>query len=166
MLFLISTIPLLVIGVGAIAIYALSLKFGKSDASDTDQPSSLVTDAHQIQDDIDKAMWEAGKHDISKQVDVPIVPKQMVRDVRTPEQIQEEDQVDEGTALAMSFDEMDDLIKPFSDDSFDGLSEINPATGLPMMGGVGGIDVAGNPYGFDNDDLLSNDDWHRSSFDD
>ncbi|MGO2136764.1 MAG: hypothetical protein ACTH3S_15200 [Marinobacter sp.] len=30
-------------------------------------------------------------------------------------------------------------------------SEINPATGLPMMGGgIGGVDIAGNPYGFDN----------------
>lgn len=27
--------------------------------------------------------------------------------------------------------------------------EINPATGLPMVGGCGGIDVAGNPYGTD-----------------
>ncbi len=27
-------------------------------------------------------------------------------------------------------------------------SEINPASGLPMIGGSGGVDVAGNPYGF------------------
>lgn len=26
---------------------------------------------------------------------------------------------------------------------------INPATGLPMVGGCGGFDVAGNPYGVD-----------------
>ncbi len=26
---------------------------------------------------------------------------------------------------------------------------INPATGLPMVGGCGGVDVAGNPYGVD-----------------
>lgn len=25
--------------------------------------------------------------------------------------------------------------------------EINPASGLPMVGGSGGVDVAGNPYG-------------------
>ncbi|OOR98255.1 hypothetical protein B0187_09200 [Haemophilus paracuniculus] len=28
-------------------------------------------------------------------------------------------------------------------------TEINPATGLPMMGGIGGLDAAGNPYGSD-----------------
>lgn len=27
---------------------------------------------------------------------------------------------------------------------------INPATGLPMMGGTGGVDAAGNPYGTDS----------------
>lgn len=27
--------------------------------------------------------------------------------------------------------------------------QINPATGLPMQGGIGDIDVAGNPYGTD-----------------
>lgn len=153
----------MVVGVGGLAIYGLCLVFGKSDSCDAEQQSSLITEAHQIQDDIDRAMWEAGKHDISKQVDVPIVPKQMVRDIRTPEQIQEEDQVDEGTALAMSSDELD-----VSNHSslFDDFSEINPATGLPMMGGIGGLDIAGNSYGFDNDDLLNNDDWHRSSFDD
>ncbi|MGC9458080.1 MAG: hypothetical protein ACP5DC_11240 [Halothiobacillaceae bacterium] len=26
-------------------------------------------------------------------------------------------------------------------------TEINPATGLPMIGGQGGVDSAGNPYG-------------------
>ena len=26
---------------------------------------------------------------------------------------------------------------------------INPATGLPMINGIGGVDVAGNPYGAD-----------------
>lgn len=26
---------------------------------------------------------------------------------------------------------------------------INPATGLPMTGGIGGVDAAGNPYGMD-----------------
>jgi hypothetical protein len=33
-----------------------------------------------------------------------------------------------------------------------GAIEINPATGLPMIGdGCGGVDVAGNPYGTDLD---------------
>lgn len=26
---------------------------------------------------------------------------------------------------------------------------VNPATGLPMQSGLGGVDVAGSPYGFD-----------------
>lgn len=30
-------------------------------------------------------------------------------------------------------------------------SAINPANGLPMIGGRGGIDVSGNPYGSDGD---------------
>jgi hypothetical protein len=33
--------------------------------------------------------------------------------------------------------------------------EVNPATGLLMVGGVGGVDVAGNPYGAD----LSHEPW-------
>lgn len=28
-------------------------------------------------------------------------------------------------------------------------ADINPATGLPMVAGIGSVDVAGNPYGFD-----------------
>lgn len=27
--------------------------------------------------------------------------------------------------------------------------DINPATGLPMVGDIGGVDVGGNPYGVD-----------------
>lgn len=40
---------------------------------------------------------------------------------------------------------------------------INPATGLPMTGGFGSVDVAGNPYGVDLDDrdLDDNHDWLR-----
>lgn len=30
------------------------------------------------------------------------------------------------------------------------VSEINPATGFPMIGGIGGVDVVGNPYGADS----------------
>lgn len=45
----------------------------------------------------------------------------------------------------------------------DGCS-VNPATGLPMIGGCGGVDVEGNPYGVD---LHSHDPlWDTSSFDD
>lgn len=29
--------------------------------------------------------------------------------------------------------------------------EVNPATGLPMVGGCGGVDVGGNPYGVNLD---------------
>lgn len=42
---------------------------------------------------------------------------------------------------------------------------INPASGLPMVGGTGGIDVAGNPYGFADNPIDSgsatglDDDW-------
>jgi len=31
----------------------------------------------------------------------------------------------------------------------DDIVHFNPATGLPMVGGIGGVDVAGNPYGID-----------------
>jgi hypothetical protein len=52
--------------------------------------------------------------------------------------------------------------------------EINPATGLPMVGGCGGVDVYGNPYGTDSNehDISSStstidDTWSTtSSFDD
>lgn len=45
---------------------------------------------------------------------------------------------------------------------------INPANGLPMVGGTGGVDVAGNPYGtdFSHDHLRSSgidDSWSSSS---
>ena len=36
-------------------------------------------------------------------------------------------------------------------------ADSNPATGLPMIGGIGGIDVHGNPFGHD---LHC---WHESS---
>lgn len=39
--------------------------------------------------------------------------------------------------------------------------DINPANGLPMVGGMGGFDVAGNTYGVD-----STHDYSSSSFDD
>lgn len=37
--------------------------------------------------------------------------------------------------------------------------DINPATGLPMVGGCGGVDVEGNPYGAD---LHHDDTWGTS----
>lgn len=78
------------------------------------------------------------------------------------------------------------------DSNHDCSCTINPATGLPMMGGCGGVDVAGNPYGMSSstdtlnssdpfsydwmdttssisDDWSSSsafdDSWHSSSFD-
>lgn len=58
-----------------------------------------------------------------------------------------------------------------------GLDEVvvNPANGLPMIGGMGGLDIEGNPYGTDSDSF--NDDHltgindtdpfdHGSGFDD
>ena len=30
------------------------------------------------------------------------------------------------------------------------VAEINPASGLPMVGGMGGLDIAGNPWGVDS----------------
>lgn len=50
-------------------------------------------------------------------------------------------------------------------------STTNPATGLPMVGGVAGLDVVGNPYGASStaDDFLQNDTFNSgsiSSFDD
>ena len=37
-------------------------------------------------------------------------------------------------------------------------STINPATGLPMIGDCGGVDVGGSPFGFD----IHHDDWGSS----
>ncbi|MHB1494486.1 MAG: hypothetical protein ACYCR3_06595 [Acidithiobacillus sp.] len=58
----------------------------------------------------------------------------------------------------------------FSDDQGgdDGACSVNPASGLPMIGGCGGVDVEGNPYGTDfSDDSFSssgmNDDWSSGS---
>ncbi len=43
---------------------------------------------------------------------------------------------------------------------------INPATGLPMISdSEAGVDVGGNPYGFQNDDLFSHHDSFGSGFD-
>ena len=60
-------------------------------------------------------------------------------------------------------------------------TEINPATGLLMVGGIGGVDTDGNPYGTDldsmsgttssslfdsNNDMFSSDNDITSSFND
>jgi hypothetical protein len=35
------------------------------------------------------------------------------------------------------------------------MADTNPATGLPMFDGIGGLDVAGNPFGMDwNNDTM------------
>jgi len=60
----------------------------------------------------------------------------------------------------------DDVSEPWSgfDDGIEtDQTDINPATGLPMVGGVGGLDAGGNPWGVSEDmpDSCSvmNDDW-------
>lgn len=55
-------------------------------------------------------------------------------------------------------------------DSIPGLQDetctINPASGLPMAGGCGGVDVAGNPYGMNMQDSGSHTtSWDNSSSD-
>lgn len=35
----------------------------------------------------------------------------------------------------------------FGGDMAPATSDINPATGLPLLGDIGGVDVGGNPYG-------------------
>ena len=40
---------------------------------------------------------------------------------------------------------------------------INPASGLPMQDGIGGFDIAGNPYGQNDDDTT--DDYQNNSSD-
>lgn len=57
--------------------------------------------------------------------------------------------------LSGIFDDANDLSSPMTNSVFDPLGgndegAINPASGLPMIDGYGGIDVAGNPYGFDS----------------
>lgn len=39
---------------------------------------------------------------------------------------------------------------------------LNPANGLPMTGGIGGVDVLGNPFGTDLT-AHRDDDWHFAS---
>lgn len=37
----------------------------------------------------------------------------------------------------------------FGGDMAPAITEINPATGLPMLGDIGGVDVGGSPHGLD-----------------
>jgi hypothetical protein len=55
----------------------------------------------------------------------------------------------------------DDASGPFGASSFDDFA-VNPANGLPMIGGTGGVDIEGNPFGTD----FSHDYMTSSSFDD
>jgi hypothetical protein len=51
----------------------------------------------------------------------------------------------------------EDSTSAWGSDGSDASCDINPATGLPMIGGCGGIDVYGNPYGADlHDGIVSN----------
>ncbi|WP_172202843.1 hypothetical protein [Niveibacterium sp. COAC-50] len=77
------------------------------------------------------------------------------------------------TASWSSFD--DHRLSASSMFSRDDTHGVNPATGLPLIGGIGSPDVAGNPYGcgsFDRDwndastSFASDDSWRSSSFDD
>lgn len=45
------------------------------------------------------------------------------------------------------------------DSTMNGGCDINPATGLPMIGDCGGLDVGGSPYGTD----IHDDSWDSSS---
>lgn len=105
-------------------------------------------------DDIEQAMWEAGKHQISKEVEIPLVPKRTIREVRSVEEIQEEFNLDRNSAISLAAEEW---LHGVSHDWFDDDSAINPATGLPMVGGIGGFDVAGNAYGTDDNDFMHSD---------
>ncbi len=59
-----------------------------------------------------------------------------------------------------SLSSADSLFEDFLlDDTFSSGSsfetEINPANGLPMIGGIGGVDIDGNLYGTTDDDATS-----------
>ncbi|MGR5501984.1 hypothetical protein ACQKP3_14730 [Vibrio sp. DNB22_10_4] len=52
-----------------------------------------------------------------------------------------------GSTNNTDFSSMDFTNQPHVDDEN---TVINPATGLPMVGGIGGLDTMGNPYGYDS----------------
>lgn len=43
--------------------------------------------------------------------------------------------------------------------------DINPATGLPMVDGIGSVDIAGNAFGTSHDDFISEVDHDTAEFD-
>lgn len=59
-----------------------------------------------------------------------------------------------GSSSTTQFDDTDSATNSIDDHC------VNPATGLPMVGGMGGVDVHGNPFGTDMNEhqLFSNDD--------
>ena len=46
----------------------------------------------------------------------------------------------------------EDLDEYLLDEYLEELTLVNPGSGLPMVGGMGGVDVAGNTWGSDSDD--------------
>jgi len=62
-------------------------------------------------------------------------------------------------SLCNWFNDSTDIGGDLSSSSMDCGCDINPATGLPMIGDCGGIDVGGSPFGTD----LHHDDWSSSS---
>lgn len=55
----------------------------------------------------------------------------------------------------------DDNVGSALDGPDDAGCSINPATGLPMVGDCGSVDVGGSPYGMD----MHHEDWSASSMD-
>lgn len=71
------------------------------------------------------------------------------------------------------FDDANDLFSTTTSSHFESLGcndscAMNPADGLPMIDGYGGVDVAGNSYGFDfsHDSFDTSSSNFTSSFDD
>lgn len=58
----------------------------------------------------------------------------------------------------------DSLDQVTHDQHFASGASINPATGLPMMGDIGGVDVMGNPYGTDLNDTFHHDSFQSDPF--
>jgi hypothetical protein len=75
--------------------------------------------------------------------------------------------------LSSVFDDADDSFSTTASSNFESVGSnddtvINPASGLPMIDGYGGVDVAGNAYGFDfsHDSFDTFSSTFTSSFDD
>ena len=50
-----------------------------------------------------------------------------------------------------------------NDNEFPQMTQLNPSTGLPLVAGIGGVDVAGNAYGMAPFNSSSDDDWSSSA---